>query len=122
MTKAQKSSLEFIALMASLMAMAALTIDAILPAMSVISNDVGSSDLGSSQLLIIMVFLGLGFGQLIFGPLSDSFGRKPLVFIGFIIFIIASFVCIYATSFEMIIFGRVLQGIGLSAPRTISIL
>ena len=110
MTKAQKSSLEFIALMASLMAMAALAIDAILPAMSVISNDVGSSDLGSSQLLIIMVFLGLGFGQLIFGPLSDSFGRKPLVFIGFIIFIIASFVCIYATSFEMMIFGRVLQG------------
>ncbi|MDG1145722.1 MAG: multidrug effflux MFS transporter, partial [Flavobacteriales bacterium] len=87
---------------------------------SAISNDIGSSDSGSSQLLIIMVFLGLGFGQLIFGPLSDSFGRKPLVFIGFIIFIIASFVCIYATSFEMMIFGRVLQGIGLSAPRTIS--
>jgi DHA1 family bicyclomycin/chloramphenicol resistance-like MFS transporter len=120
MTKAQKSSLEFIALMASLMAMAALAIDAILPAMSVISNDVGSFDSGSSQLLIIMVFLGLGFGQLIFGPLSDSFGRKPLVFIGFFIFIVASFVCIYATSFEMMIFGRVLQGIGLSAPRTIS--
>ena len=120
MTKAQKSSLEFIALMASLMAMAALAIDAILPAMSVISNDVGSFDSGSSQLLIIMVFLGLGFGQLIFGPLSDSFGRKPLVFIGFFIFIIASFVCIYATSFKMMIFGRVLQGIGLSAPRTIS--
>ena len=89
MTKAQKSSLEFIALMASLMAMAALAIDAILPAMSVISSDIGSSDSGSSQLLIIMVFLGLGFGQLIFGPLSDSFGRKPLVFIGFLIFIIA---------------------------------
>ena len=119
MTKAQKSSLEFIALMASLMAMAALAIDAILPAMSAISNDIGSSDSGSSQLLIIMVFLGLGFGQLIFGPLSDSFGRKPLVFIGFIIFIIASFVCIYATSFEMMIFGRVLQGIGLSAPKII---
>ena len=120
MSKAQKSTIEFIALMASLMAMAALAIDAILPAMSIISADMGSSNLGSSQLLIIMVFLGLGFGQLIFGPLSDSFGRKPLVYIGFIIFIIASFVCIYANSIEMMIFGRVIQGIGLSAPRTIS--
>tara|TARA_B110000971_G_scaffold12015_1_gene11316 strand:- start:115 stop:1350 length:1236 start_codon:yes stop_codon:yes gene_type:complete len=120
MPQAQKSSFEFIALMASLMAMAALAIDAILPAMSVMSKDFGVYDPKVSQQLIIMMFLGLGFGQLLFGPLSDSFGRKPLVYFGFTIFIGASFICIYSTSFEMMVFGRVLQGIGLSAPRTIS--
>lgn len=120
MPQSQKSSFEFIALMASLMAMAALAIDAILPAMSSISSDMGVHDPKNSQQLITMMFLGLGFGQLIFGPLSDSFGRKPMVYFGFSIFIAASFICIFSTSFEMMVFGRVLQGIGLSAPRTIS--
>ena len=115
-----KSSFEFIALMASLMAMAALAIDAILPAMSIIGSVIGVDDPRDNQLLITMIFLGLGFGQLLFGPLSDSFGRKPLVYFGFLIFIAASFVCVFSTSLEMMIFGRILQGVGLSAPRTIS--
>ena len=120
MTKLQHSSFEFIALMASLMAMAALAIDAILPAMSTIGNVIGVTDVRDNQLLITMIFLGLGFGQLIFGPLSDSFGRKPLVYFGFLIFILASLVCVFSTTLEMMIFGRILQGVGLSAPRTIS--
>jgi len=120
MTQGQKSSFEFITLMASLMAMAALAIDAILPAMSTIGEIIGISNSQDNQLLITMIFLGLGFGQLIFGPLSDSFGRKPLVYFGFLIFIAASFICVFSTSLEMMIFGRILQGIGLSAPRTIS--
>jgi len=68
-----------------------------------------------------MIFLGLGSGQLIFGPLSDSFGRKPIVYIGFIIFVVASIICVTTKSFEMMILGRILQGVGLSSPRTISI-
>lgn len=120
MTKLQHSSFEFIALMASLMAMAALAIDAILPAMSTIGNVIGVTDVRDNQLLITMIFLGLGFGQLIFGPLSDSFGRKPLVYFGFLTFILASLVCVFSTTLEMMIFGRILQGVGLSAPRTIS--
>ncbi len=68
-----------------------------------------------------MIFLGLGFGLLLFGPISDSLGRKPVVFMGFALFIVASFICVYSESLELMIFGRILQGIGLSAPRTISI-
>jgi len=68
-----------------------------------------------------MIFLGLGLGPLFFGPISDSLGRKPIVYMGFGIFIIASFICVSATSLEMMVFGRIIQGIGLSAPRTISI-
>jgi MFS transporter, DHA1 family, multidrug resistance protein len=120
MLKQEKSQFEFIALMASLMAMAALSIDALLPAMSVIGDVVGVTDAHDNQLLITMIFLGLGIGQLFFGPLSDSFGRKPMVYIGFVVFIAASFVCVFSTSLEMLVLGRIVQGVGLSAPRTIS--
>jgi DHA1 family bicyclomycin/chloramphenicol resistance-like MFS transporter len=121
MFKKKPSQLEFIALMASLMSVVALAIDALLPALDNIGYTIGTHSNSENQLLIIMIFLGLGIGPLIFGPISDALGRKPVVYAGFIIFIIASFICINATSMEMMIIGRVFQGIGLSAPRTISI-
>tara|TARA_B110000046_G_scaffold185432_1_gene227019 strand:- start:7426 stop:8631 length:1206 start_codon:yes stop_codon:yes gene_type:complete len=117
----KKSELEFIIVMASLMSLVALSIDALLPAISDISKTIHIVNPKNNQLFITMIFLGLGFGQLISGPLSDSFGRKPVIYVGFIIFALASLVCVFATSLEMMIVGRVLQGIGLSAPRTISI-
>ncbi len=116
-----KVSIEFVALMASLMSIVALAIDALLPALSIIGRAVNSTEATDNQLLITMIFLGLGCGQLLFGPLSDSFGRKPIVYYGFVIFLFASFICIYAQSLEIMIIGRILQGVGLSAPRTISI-
>jgi len=114
--------IEFVALMACLMAIVALSIDAILPALPNISASLGViNNRNDNQLLITMIFLGIGCGQLLFGPLSDSFGRKPIVYSGFILFIIASIICLTTNSFEMMLFGRVLQGIGISAPRTMSI-
>ncbi|WGH76142.1 multidrug effflux MFS transporter [Tenacibaculum tangerinum] len=122
MQKNNQSKLEFIALMASLMSLVALSIDALLPALQEIGLSIHSSENSNdNQLLITMIFLGLGLGQLISGPISDSLGRKPVIYGGFLLFVIASFVCVNATSIEIMIFGRVLQGIGLSAPRTISI-
>jgi DHA1 family bicyclomycin/chloramphenicol resistance-like MFS transporter len=117
----QKTELEFIIIMASLMSLVALSIDALLPAISDISKSIHIVDLKNNQLFITMIFLGLGFGQLISGPLSDSFGRKPIIYVGFIVFAFASLICVFASSLEMMIVGRLLQGIGLSAPRTISI-
>lgn len=112
---------EFIALMASLMSIVALSIDAMLPALPEIGAALNVVNPSDNQLLITMIFLGLGFGQLIFGPLSDSFGRKPLVYIGFTVFVIASLVCVTTNSMEMMIIGRIFQGIGLSSPRTMAI-
>lgn len=117
----QKSEIEFIIVMASLMSLVALAIDALLPAITDIGMSINVIDSQNNQLLITMIFLGLGFGQLISGPLSDSFGRKPVIYVGFIVFAFASLVCIFSKNLEMMIFGRILQGIGLSAPRTISI-
>lgn len=120
--KNNKSKLEFIVLMASLMSLVALSIDALLPALNQIGLSINmKQNSNDNQLLVTMIFLGLGFGQLISGPLSDSLGRKPIIYGGFILFVIASFICVNAPNIEMMVFGRVLQGIGLSAPRTISI-
>jgi len=121
MQKNPPVKLEFILLMASLMSIVALAIDAILPAMSAIGISVNSLDTGNNQLLITMIFLGLGCGQLLFGPLSDSFGRKPIVYIGFAVFALGSIVCVLSHSLQMMVVGRIIQGIGLAAPRTIAI-
>ncbi|WP_339894829.1 multidrug effflux MFS transporter [uncultured Algibacter sp.] len=121
MEKPQEFKFEFVALMASLMSIVALSIDALLPALPEIGNSLGVTNPDDNQLLITMIFLGLGSGQLIFGPLSDSFGRKPIVFIGFIVFIIASIICVTTKSFEMMIFGRILQGVGISSPRSLTL-
>lgn len=103
------------------MSVTALAIDALLPALDIIGIDLGVVLQADNQLLITMIFLGLGLGPLLFGPLSDAIGRKPSVYMGFSVFLLASFVCVHATSLEMMIVGRILQGIGLSAPRTICI-
>ncbi len=115
------SQFEFVALMAFLMSVVALAIDALLPALDIIGLSIATENAVDNQLLITMIFIGLGFGPLLFGPISDSLGRKPMVFVGFAIFIFASFICVYAESLEIMILGRILQGVGLSAPRTISI-
>ena len=120
-SKKDTSQLEFILLMACLMSIVALSIDTILPALKPIGISVGTSNTNENQLLITMIFLGLGFGQLIFGPISDSFGRKPVVYIGFLVFVLSSFLCIAASTIEIMVVGRILQGIGLSASRSISI-
>lgn len=121
MQKPQHFKFEFVALMASLMSIVALSIDALLPALPQIGLSLGITNPNDNQLLITMIFLGLGSGQLIFGPLSDSFGRKPIIYIGFVVFIIASIVCVTAESLEMMIVGRIFQGIGISSPRSLSI-
>ncbi len=121
MQKTKGSQIEFIALMAALMSVTALSIDALLPALDIIGVAIQTKTPADNQLLISMIFLGLGLGPLVFGPLADAKGRKSSVYFGFTVFIIASFICMYTRSFEVMILGRILQGIGLSAPRTICI-
>lgn len=121
MVKPKQSQFEFVALMAALMSIAALALDALLPALDVIGFSVGTTLPAQNQLLITLFFLGLGVGPLLFGPIADSIGRKPVVFWGFALFIIASFICVYAPDYEVMVVGRVLQGVSLAAPRTMAI-
>ncbi len=119
--KRSPSQLEFIALMAFLMSNVALSIDAILPGLADIGASVQHTNDTHLQLIITMIFLGLGVGELFFGTLSDSFGRKPVVYTGLGVFVLASILCVTASGLEIMLVGRVLQGIGLSTARTVSI-
>lgn len=113
--------LEFVALMAFLMSNVALSIDAILPALPDLGAAFQASDSNQLQLVIFMIFLGLGLGEVVFGTLSDSFGRKPIVYTGVGIFILASLLIVWAPSLEVLLAGRVIQGMGLSAARSVSV-
>lgn len=111
---------EFVALVALLSSLIALAIDAMLPALPIIGDDLGVNNPNSPQLIIATVFLGMLVGQLLFGPLSDSVGRKPLIYSGLGLFMLGSLVSMFSQSFGMMLFGRVLQGIGVAAPRVVT--
>lgn len=112
---------EFIVLMAMMMSMTALSIDAMLPALSIIGDDLGVQDPNKNQLTISALFLGLAFGQLVYGPISDSTGRKLPLYGGLTIFILGSLISVFATNLSIMIIGRTIQGLGLASPRTVSL-
>ena len=112
---------EFVALMAMMIALTALSIDAMLPALTNIGNDLGVSVANDNQLIISTLFLGLAIGQLFYGPLSDNIGRKPAVYIGLLVFSIGCLTSLFSNNLTIMLIGRVLQGIGLSGPRVVSV-
>lgn len=112
---------ELIVLTAFLMALVALAIDMVLPALGFIASDFGNTSGNSQQYVVSAVFLGLTLGQLLYGPLSDSVGRKPAIHLGFLVFIVGSIVCFYSASFEVLLIGRVLQGLGAASMRIVVI-
>ena len=111
---------EFASLVALLTSLIALSIDAMLPALPQIATDLAVNDPNDAQLVIGLFLLGNAFGQLLFGPMSDTFGRKPVIVAGLSLFLIGCFVSVLADSFAALLLGRVLQGIGASGPRTVT--
>lgn len=105
--------------MAVLISLVALSIDAMLPALPEIGRDLGTTDPNAPQLVLTALFLGLSIGQLLYGPLSDSIGRKPAVYLGLLIFIAGCVLSVFAASFEVMLAGRVLQGLGAAGPRVV---
>ena len=112
---------EFVALVALMFSLVAMSIDGMLPALAAIGADLAVTDPNDVQYIVSSLFLGLAFGQLLAGPLSDSFGRKPVIFAGLGLFIVGCMLSIYAPTFKWMIAGRVLQGIGAAAPRIVTI-
>ncbi len=113
------SRVEFIILMSVVVAVDALAIDSILPALSFISNEFGIQEGNDRQYIVTSLFIGYGIGVLIFGIASDSFGRKRPIYVGFAIFLIGTAVTVFATSFSMLLVGRALQGLGAAGPQII---
>jgi MFS transporter, DHA1 family, multidrug resistance protein len=121
MTETQRTTVEFIVLVALLNAMVAMSIDTMLPAIGTIATELGATDPNSRQFIITSFFAGMTLGTLIYGPWSDSIGRKPAIFAGLVLYALGSLLCLFSTSFEMMLVGRSIQGFGAASPRIVSI-
>ena len=113
---ASPSFAEFVIIVSMMMSLTALSIDAMLPALSEIGSDLSVVNPNDRQLVVSLLLIGAGLGQLFFGPLSDSIGRKRAIYAGYTLFIIGSLIAVFSTSFEMMLGGRILQGLGLDGP------
>ncbi|PCJ39914.1 MAG: Bcr/CflA family drug resistance efflux transporter [Moraxellaceae bacterium] len=114
------SHTEFIWLMALLMSLIALAIDAMLPAFDQIGSDLGVSNANDIQLIIATVFFGMAMGLMIYGPLSDAYGRKRVIYLGISIFLIGTLISGLATDFNLLLVGRIIQGFGAAACRVVT--
>lgn len=112
---------EFIGLIASLMAINALAIDIMLPGLQEIGASLGVTAENHRQFIITAYLFGFGISQLLYGPLSDRFGRRTPLFIGIAIYIVTSLAAGFVTSFSSMIALRILQGVGAAATRVIAV-
>ncbi len=112
---------EFVALIAVLVSMVALTIDAMLPALPAIGAELGVAKANDTQLVISLFFLGFAIGQFFYGPLSDSLGRKAMILVGIGIFGIGCILSLVSWDYETMLLGRILQGLGAAGPRTVTL-
>ena len=109
------------ALAAALMALNAMAIDVMLPALQQIGAALGVEDANSRQLVISAYIAGFGAAQLFYGPIADRFGRRGPLLFGLTAYIITAFACAFAPTFGVLLAMRFLQGIGAAATRVIAI-
>jgi len=107
---------EFIALMALLMSVVAMTIDALLPALGAIGEEFGVANPNHVQYVVSFMFLGMALGQLGWGPLSDAWGRKRTLYLTVALYLAGSVACLLASSFPGLLAGRLVQGLGAAGP------
>ncbi|MGE7417074.1 multidrug effflux MFS transporter [Methylobacterium tarhaniae] len=112
---------EFVALMALMMGLTAVTIDSFLPAFPAIQRDFALEDPNRLQLLVYVYMLGFGTAQLFYGPVSDGTGRRPALIAGIGIYLAGSVLAMLAPSFEVLLLARAIQGIGGAAGRVLAV-
>lgn len=113
------SQRSFVAMMAMLFATIALSIDAMLPALPAIAAELTPDDTNRALLVVSSFFLGMGLGTFVAGPVSDAYGRKPVIFVCATIYAFGTLLCFYAPSLELLLVARVIQGLGAAAPRVV---
>jgi DHA1 family bicyclomycin/chloramphenicol resistance-like MFS transporter len=121
MTQLQISKPEFIALMAMMFAMTAFSIDAMLPALPQIGQELSPENVNAAQLILTSFVLGMGIGTFFTGPLSDSFGRKPVIYAGIALYMVGACLAWLAQTLELVLAARLIQGLGIAGPRVVSL-
>ena len=112
---------EFVCLIALMMALNALAIDSMLPALPHIGADLGVANENSRQWVVTAYLLGFGGAQLVYGPLADRFGRKPVLLVGVGVYVVFSLLATLAPTFETLIMARVGQGLGSACTRVLAV-
>jgi MFS transporter, DHA1 family, multidrug resistance protein len=112
---------EFVGLIASLMAINALGIDTMLPALPATGRSLHIEFENQRQWIIAAYVFGFGSTQLIYGPLADRYGRKPVLNIAMCMLVVMTIMCAFAWNFESLIIARVLQGVAAAATRVIAV-
>ena len=112
---------EFVTLIATVMAVNALAIDTMLPALPQIGDSIGIPTESGRQWIVTSYLLGFGGAQLFFGTLSDRFGRKPVLLAGLAGYFVFSVMSALAGTFTLMMVARVLQGICAAATRVLAI-
>lgn len=114
--------IEFIALMALLMSIAALSVDLMLPAMGDIRDEFGlEPDSTAVAGLVTAFILGMALSQVVYGILADRYGRKPLIYAGLAIFLIGATASVFAPSFGFLLVARFVWGLGAAGPRVLTL-
>lgn len=108
---------EFVSMMAAIFGLQAMGIDVMLPALEIIGNHYEVVKDNDQQLVIFAFILGFGFPQLVFGPISDRFGRKILLQLSLVGYFITAFACMIAPSFGSLLALRLVQGICCAGTR-----
>jgi len=121
MSEIRMSKAEFIGLMAMMFAMTAFSIDAMLPALPQIGEELSPENLNAAQLILTAFVLGMGIGTFFTGPLSDSFGRKPVIYAGIVLYMVGAVLAWAAQTLELVLAARLVQGLGIAGPRVVSI-
>jgi DHA1 family bicyclomycin/chloramphenicol resistance-like MFS transporter len=111
---------EFVIVIASIMALNPLAMDMMLPALPAIASAFHITSANRPQMVLSIFLVGFGVGQFVMGPLSDRFGRRPILLGGMTVYCIASLLAIAAPSFETLLLARALQGVCTSATRVIA--
>jgi DHA1 family bicyclomycin/chloramphenicol resistance-like MFS transporter len=111
---------EFVVIIASIMALNPLAMDMMLPALPNIASAFHITAANRPQAVLSTFMIGFGVGQFVMGPLSDRFGRRPVLLGGMVLYVIASLLAIAAPSFETVLLARALQGLGTAATRVIA--
>ncbi len=118
-SKAGPGHKEMVALLAGLMALNAFAIDAMIPALPALGQELGVARENDRQLVVIAYMAGFGSTQLIWGPLADRFGRKPVLAIGVALYTLFAVLCGLAGSFALLIAARALQGASAAVTRVL---
>ena len=111
---------EFVAMIALVMALNAAAIDVYIPALRDIGSALGVAAENSQQFVITAYVIGFGAAQIVYGPLSDRFGRRPILFVGLGIYVAGAVAAVFAPGFEVLLALRFVQGIGAAATRVVA--